>query len=223
MDLTLRRLSCLIVERKRYTEFFFIVIYIVGIFGTAMPFSHTLFIRLFPSVLILSSFFIILFHTKPADSRALIVFTIIGLCGFLIEVAGVNAGFIFGRYRYGETLGLKVFNTPLLIGINWAMLTYASSAISEELKVPVSMKILAGSMIMLAYDIIMEQVAPILDMWHFEDGKVPLSNYLGWFVAGVVFQILARVSKCTTKNSFAWKIMLIQALFFIALIIIFKY
>ena len=60
------------------------------------------------------------------------------------EILGVKFGVIFGDYEYGSALGLKIFDVPLLIGANWAILTVSCSALSETLFDSVFIKIITG-------------------------------------------------------------------------------
>lgn len=116
-----------------------------------------------------------------------------------------------------------LFNTPLLIGMNWLMLTYAGSSMTETMSVPGSLKILFASLIMVAYDLILEQMAPTLDMWYWENNSIPLQNYLSWFVVSLVFQTFMRISGVRIRNPVAPTILLIQMFFFISLILLYKY
>ena len=45
--------------------------------------------------------------------------------GMGVEIVGVKTGVLFGEYFYGNNLGLKILGVPILIGINWAVLTFA--------------------------------------------------------------------------------------------------
>ncbi len=209
-------------DKKRFVETFFVIFYTVGFIGIAAPFSHQLFLKLFPLALLMSFFFILLFHQDTFNAKTIAVLSMIGICGFFIEVAGVNTHLIFGNYRYGNALGLKLFSTPLLIAVNWVMLSYAGSSITERISLPVSLKIFISSLIVLLYDLILEQIAPVLDMWYWEKEVVPLQNYVAWFIIAVVFQTFIRVSGIKTRNPIAFKIILIQILFFISLIVYFK-
>jgi len=210
-----------LVSEKKLAEWFFLIFYAVGFFGLAIPVSQHLFLKLFPLALLLSFMAILLFHSEAYSAKTIFVLIMIGFCGFLIEVAGVNTHAVFGDYSYGNALGIKVFNTPLLIGINWIMLTYAGSSITEGLKVPLILKILLASLIMLVYDGFLEQVAPDLDMWYWKDSVIPLQNYLAWFFIALVFQIVIKVFSINTQNLIAWKIIVIQVLFFLSLILFF--
>lgn len=211
-----------IVKRRRYIELFFVIFYIVGFLGLVIPISHQLFLKLFPLALVLSFVVILFFNQDPFDQKTIIVLTLIGILSYLIEVTGVYTHIIFGNYKYGESLGIKLLNTPLLIGVNWVMLTYSGSSIAERISVPSSMKILIASALILIYDLILEQIAPVVDMWSWKNNIVPVRNYIAWFVIALVFQTFIRIAGIKTRNSIAWKIILIQAIFFLLLIMFFK-
>jgi len=209
-------------KKRRYVLIFFVIFYFVGFSGLIIPASHPYFLRLFPLALILSFTAILLFHKDTFDARTIFILIITGLAGYFIEVAGVKTQLIFGSYSYGKTLGLKVAGTPLLIGINWVMLAYTGSSITEKMHLPVFIKIIIAALLMLFYDIILEQTAPALDMWHWENGSIPLRNYVAWLLTGLFFQTLLKVTRTKIRNSIAAEIIMIQVIFFIFLIIFFK-
>ena len=86
----------------------------------------------------------------------------------IIEIIGVNTGVLFGTYAYGPAFGPRILHTPVLIGLNWLILIYCSAAIvNHHFKQRIS-RLLAGSLLMVAYDLILEYVAPIMDMWSWD-------------------------------------------------------
>lgn len=203
------------------TAGFFVIFYLVGIAGMLLPFSFLLFVKLIPFALLLSSLALAFFH-KNFNSKTLLVFISIYIFGFFVEVAGVNTGLIFGDYIYGESLGIKLFNTPLIIGLNWLLLVYITASVLELSKLTMLLKVLFGTFLMLGYDLIIEQIAPILDMWTWQNEKVPVKNYVTWFLLALVFHTVIQVFKIKTKNKLAPVILVCQILFFLVLLIYFK-
>ncbi len=132
--------------------------------------TRDLFISLTPLALFLSMAAIIAFHQAGDLKKEIIVFAAIFSASFLIEAWGVNTGRVFGNYTYGEGLWIKILSTPLLIGINWVLLVYCTAVITDSISAPVIVKILSSSVLMVLYDLIMEQVAPAMNMWSFENG-----------------------------------------------------
>jgi putative membrane protein len=148
---------------------------------------------------------------------------LIFLLSYFIEVIGVSTQMIFGNYIYGNGLGVKILNTPIMIGINWAMLVYCTASITDKLSIHSILKISIASILMLIYDIIMEHVAPYLDMWYWKGGAIPLQNYIAWFLLAVLFQSLIKGASIKVRNQMASTIFVCQALLFILLSIFFYF
>jgi putative membrane protein len=201
---------------------FIIILYTVGVIGSAFPFTHDFFIVLTPVVLLLSFAMLLNFHTPVLDSKTSMVFAIVFLISYLAEVAGVRTGQIFGTYSYGRGLGLKLFDTPLLIGLNWVMLVYCTATILEKVPVGSIGRIAGASLLMVLYDLIMEQVAPQMDMWAFSSGFAPLRNYISWFILAVIFHSLLRMTGIRLTNKLAPLIFYCQGAFFIIMFIFYK-
>ncbi|MBN1789644.1 MAG: carotenoid biosynthesis protein [Bacteroidales bacterium] len=206
---------------KRFVVAFFVIFYVVGFIGMALPISQPLFIKLVPVALLLSLIVILLFHQPAFDSKTILVFATIAVSGYFIEVIGVNTHLVFGHYAYGDALGVKLLHTPLLIGLNWLMLMYAGSNVTEQIKLNGWLRVLIASFLIMLYDLVLEKIAPALDMWHWENGIVPFRNYLAWFLITFLFQRLLKVTKVRTANSLAFIIVLMQVIFFLLLLILF--
>ncbi len=133
--------------------------------------------------------FLILWNTNFSKTLILALFIPFGV-GMVTEFLGVNYGLIFGNYTYGENLGLKVLGVPWIIGANWAILTYCSAALSRKLHHNSVVCAVLGAILMVALDVIIEVSAPRFDFWEFENGIVPLQNYIGWFFTAFLVHIL---------------------------------
>jgi len=209
-------------NRHKAISAFFIVFYTVGIIGLLLPDTFSLFLKLIPFALILSFVALAFFHVSKMEWKTIICFLSIYIIAFIIEAIGVNTGKIFGYYEYGQGLGIKIFQTPLIIGINWFFLVYTTSSIVEKLKFPAIVKILLASLSMLVYDIVLEQVAPKLDMWHWKYNIIPFQNYIAWFALAVFFHSLIKILKVKIENKLAFLILACQFLFFLLLYIWYK-
>ncbi|MDX9726755.1 MAG: carotenoid biosynthesis protein [Bacteroidales bacterium] len=199
------------------------IFFTVGITGMALPVSRDTFTSLTPLALLLSITAVILFHKSNDPAREIVLFLFIFIASFIIEAIGVKTGRIFGSYRYETGLGPLIFETPLMIGANWALLVYCTAVIADRFPVSDFLKIIAGSALMLAYDLILEQAAPVMQMWSFEDNVIPWRNYASWFLLSIIFHSLLRLSGVRTKNRIAPFVLYVQAFFFIILIIILKF
>ncbi|HNY14550.1 MAG TPA: carotenoid biosynthesis protein [Bacteroidales bacterium] len=209
-------------KRALRVKLFFFIFFTVGLCGIMIPSTRSVFLHLTPLALLLSITGLAIFHTPGQNRRTLLVFVSIYFASWLIEAAGVNSGFIFGSYTYGQGLGIKIFGTPLIIGINWVLLLYCTFVITDRIRIPVILKIVTASLLMVIYDIIMEQTAPWLDMWRFDEVIVPVRNYISWFIIAFFFHATIRLSNIKIKNELAVTIFSVQLIFFIVLTAFFK-
>ncbi len=106
-------------------------VYGVGLVGMLLPFSRELFITITPLNLIFAALF--LFYGRWPARRVLLTGLVVFAASFLVEAVGVNSGKIFGSYSYGSALGPRLWNTPLIIGLNWFVLIYCTNVISRQL------------------------------------------------------------------------------------------
>lgn len=196
--------------------------YLVGIIGLTLPSSESLFRALVPFTLLFSLYFLWLFH-EGGGNRIYLAAGIIYLAGFLVEVAGVNTGVIFGEYSYGETLGYQLWNTPLIIGVNWLILIYSCRALTGLFFENRWLRYVSGAFLLVLYDSFLEPVAIRLDMWNWSDGIIPAQNYIGWFVTSLVLFIILDLNNKDVRNKIAPALFIIQFLFFLILNIIFHY
>ena len=163
---------------KSYFLYFLILVYISGSIGFVL---NPIFFSPFTPFTLLLTCFVFLIHIPISYKNYLIAFFSIALMGFFIEIIGVKTGLIFGNYSYGNALGYKLFNVPLIISINWAMLICASIAgINGVVKNKILVLCLSALLITII-DLLIEQVAPKLDFWTFQNGFPSIQNYLGWF------------------------------------------
>ncbi len=210
-------------ERQRWkTILFFILIYAVGVAGLQIAQTAKFFILLIPFALLISFIAILLFHRSLNSANTRLVFFIIFLLSFLAEVTCIGSAAIFGNLSFGKGLGFKLFATPAMIGIYWVMLVYCSASIMEKFKVPTYLKILSSSLLILLYDLVLEQIAPFFDMWHWDHDSVPIQNYLLWFFLAICFHTLVKWKKVKTENPLAPAIFICQFLFFLGIKLLFK-
>ena len=209
-------------RQKLKTILFFVLIYMIGVAGLQIHQTEKFFILLIPFALLISFIAILLFHKSLNSANTRFVFFIIFLLSFLVEVAGISSTWIFGNLSFGKGLGFKLFATPVMIGIYWVMLVYCSASIMERFKLPNSLKILSSSLLMLLYDLVLEQIAPFLDMWYWNNDTVPLQNYVAWFILALCFHALVKWKKVKTENPLAPSIFICQFLFFLGIMLLFK-
>jgi putative membrane protein len=167
---------------KTYFLYFLILVYISGSIGFVV--NPSFFSPFTPYTLLLTCF-VFLIHSPLVDKKFIFAFFSIAILGFIIEVVGVKTGLIFGKYSYGDGLGYKFLNVPLVISINWAMLICAGIIVVSRIFTNKIIVLVLAALLVTGIDLIIEQVAPKLDFWQFEGGLPDLQNYLSWI--GVAF------------------------------------
>ena len=85
----------------------------------------------FTPINLLISFFLLFSNQLQIDKKSLRTAVIIFLIGMIAEILGVNYGFIFGDYIYLDNLGMKIMGVPIMIGIQWVILTYITGSFSN--------------------------------------------------------------------------------------------
>ena len=196
---------------------FIIIYYIVGLIGLSIPYSRNLFIYIIPFAILINLFFILYFN-KNWGFKFVIYSISLCILGFIAELIGVNTGLIFGNYTYNNSvLGIKIMNTPLIIGFNWFILIYCTFILINKLKYPVIIRILIGGLIMLIFDLILEPVAIKLSMWNWITDKTPLQNYVAWFLLSCGFIGLLYTARTDIKNVISIHFLLVQFIFFLGL------
>ncbi|MFZ6034038.1 MAG: carotenoid biosynthesis protein [Melioribacter sp.] len=195
---------------------FVVIYYIVGVVGFILPFTRGLFTALIPISLLISVYLVILYHNNYNFFSVAGMISVFFL-GYIIEVIGVQTGQIFGRYIYGNALGPKLFRVPLIIGINWLILSYASVSLLNQFKIRKPLALFLAPLLMVFYDFFLEQVAGKLDMWYWENLDAPVNNYIAWYIAGFVMVLILLVARVNFKNSVAPVIFSSQFAFFFLL------
>ena len=141
------------------------------------------------------------------------------LTGMITEILGVQRGWIFGDYKYGNALGYKILGVPMLIGVNWALLTIITAAIAQQFYENLFMRIVIGVCLMILLDLLIEPIAPVLDFWAFEGGNAPLQNYIGWTAVAIFLQSIFHYFRIEVKGWFPNQLYILQIIFFTVLLI----
>lgn len=193
-----------------------LAMHVAGAIGLAIDETQALFQWLTPFNLLATAAIVLHFETEKGLKYGLFI-ALTFLIGFFIEVIGVTTGQIFGVYSYGETLGYKVLDVPLAIGLNWVVLIYATAQLSNSLFNGLLMRVGTGAALMTAIDYLIEPVAISYDFWSWETAAIPLQNYAAWFLISAVLHVLFQKLMPNSNNSLAIRLLYIQVGFFIVL------
>ncbi|MFN7119009.1 MAG: carotenoid biosynthesis protein [Saprospiraceae bacterium] len=194
------------------------ILYIIGIVGIYKN-IHPDFILLTPLNLLISLLIVLAFHSKKQDKKLRIFLVISYFAGFSAELYGVQTGQLFGEYAYGRVLGLKLWDTPLMIGVNWMLLSYSIGVTTNHLfsKWHWLFKGIIASLFMVGLDILIEPVAIRYDFWSWAQGTPPLQNYIGWFFVSLPLLSLFAKMQGEIRNKVAIALFVLQILFFFTL------
>lgn len=210
-----------------------IVFHAIGLTGLLFL-DKNFFIQATPFNLLLM--LLLLLWTQKEKNIFFFIFLVCCFCiGIVVEIAGVKTGLLFGNYAYGNVLGYKWMDVPLLIGINWFIIIYCcgvsihtllakisnAASLNDSVKKPGFIKALSviidGAILAVFFDWVMEPVAVKLGYWQWTNGEIPWYNYVCWFMISILLLIIFRLGKFNKQNNFAVNLLLIQLMFFLLL------
>lgn len=192
-----------------------VIWYLVGIFGFMNRTLVPIFQKLTPIGMLAAAVLLLFFH-EPKNRKSWLIFAGIVLFGFVVELIGVNTQLLFGFYKYGDSLGPKIWNTPLVIGFNWLVLVYCITALAKPIRNSWYFPII-GALCMVIFDWLMEPVAIATDMWSWAFDTIPHKNYIDWFLISGFLFLMVRILKVEINNRIAGVVLLMQFIFFLAL------
>ena len=188
-----------------------------GILGILSSYSDW-FLRFTPLNLMIYVVLII-WNLEHKSKKFLIAFSIPFFIGILTEYLGVNYGLLFGTYSYGENLGIKIWGVPLMICINWALLTIITADLSRVIHKNIIVRSFLGGLLMMILDLIIEVSAPRFDFWQFENNLIPLKNYVDWFIIGSIAHYLYNQISLKTNTKLSIHIFVAVTFFFFTFLI----
>ncbi|MBM3451681.1 MAG: carotenoid biosynthesis protein [Bacteroidetes bacterium] len=193
-----------------------IILYVVGLVGILFPQTRGVVLPLSSVNLFLG--FLLLSYSEKKSLKSLLIFMAIAfIIGFCSELIGVQTGILFGNYSYGTNLGIKFIGVPLIIGLNWAVLTVTSASITEGFSENIVFRVVINSLIMVLFDFVMEPVAVKFDFWSWHSNEIPVYNYVCWFLISVILQFIY-LTYFTIKSNIVYKtLFIVQFLFFLFL------
>lgn len=164
------------------------ILHAVGAMGLNSP-QREFFVRLTPVNLLMSFGMVMLFH-RGTSIRRMLGFTGLAFAiGWGIEVLGVHTGFPFGDYYYTDLQGWRLAGVPLLIGVNWVLLSYAVAVTLRPLIQKDYVFVVAGSAAMTLLDVLLEFFAVRQRLWVWQGRDYPgWENFAGWFGVSLVLQ-----------------------------------
>jgi len=208
-----------------------VLFHVIGFCGILF-FERTGFVQSTPANLLLM--LALLVWTQQGKGRGFwLFFFVCFLAGMCVEIAGVHTGWLFGHYFYGNVLGYKILDTPLIIGVNWFVVVFCSGAAVELLATrlqpavlgsengkarAILLKTIAGALLTVFFDWLMEPVAIQLHYWQWQPaGSIPLYNYFCWFMVSALLLLFFYRGAFNRQNIFAVNLLVLQVVFFLLL------
>jgi putative membrane protein len=103
---------------------------------------------------------------------------------------------------------------PLIIGVNWAMLSVVSAALLSSLKLAFWLEVILAAILMVFLDFLMEPVAVKLGFWYWKGGVIPSFNYVCWFLIAGLLQFVYRKWRLNETNNVAVALFIYMTIFF---------
>lgn len=194
--------------------------YLAGLIGLNISATQSLFQFLTPFHLLSSLAMLAYWHAEWSP-RFLGLCALIFFLGYGVEVLGVHTGLIFGSYQYETTLGWKIWEVPLMIGVNWLVLVYCQADVLRRFSLSIShpvvsflIKVALGAVALTALDVLVEPVAIQQAMWSWTAGTPPMHNYIGWLVVSCIMMGIFLAFPLKKNNPLAPWILALQWAFF---------
>jgi putative membrane protein len=139
-----------------------------------------------------------LLHARMSfgNKFALTYLGITALFAWVIETIGVNTGWPFGVYEYSETLGVFIFDVPLVVLFAWTMMAYP--ALIAARRIARGWVFLYGGAILMGWDLFLDPQMVAAGRWTWEvtgasfpyAPEIPLSNPFGWLLSGLTLMAI---------------------------------
>jgi putative membrane protein len=129
--------------------------------------------------------------------RGILIFVLLCIAiGNALENLSISTGFPFGRYRFTDAMGPKIFAVPILLGLAYIGMAYISWTVARLILGDAGAALtgarrftrpLVAAFVMTAWDLTMDPVwANLVGAWRWHRGGayfgVPASNFLGWYL-----------------------------------------
>jgi putative membrane protein len=190
------------------------VFFAVGCAGHLIPATQPLMHWLTPFALLFTAGVVAVPLVRERAARAALWALAAYAVGFAFEAVGVATGLIFGPYSYGTVLGPTLFEVPLIIGLNWALIILGSVALTTRfIRQPVAAAAAAGALTA-AFDWVLEPVAISSGYWTWTAEAIPLRNYAAWFLIAALLAFLYAWRKVSVRSPLPSIALVVQLVFF---------
>jgi putative membrane protein len=120
------------------------------------------------------------------------------------EALGLATGYPYGRYSYSDALGPTLLGVPFLVPLAWLMMAWPSWLLAERLTGRTSptrrriLRVAVAAAVFAGWDVVLDPQMVQAGYWTWAEpapglpgiDTVPLTNLLGWLLAGAVVMAL---------------------------------
>ncbi len=200
-------------QQEKIALLVLVILHVVGLIGLNVERFRSDFVPLIWINLVFIFCIVLSLHSKWNRN---FLFFILGVFAFgiTIEALGVRTDAIFGAYSYKNNLGFKIASVPFVIGLNWVVLTYCTGALARKLDPDLVPRVIAGAILMVGLDALIEPFAIRYELWEWTGGHPPFRNYIGWLVTAAIAQVAYHKLLHKTGNPIAVRAYIILVLFF---------
>jgi bisanhydrobacterioruberin hydratase len=206
-------------QSLKWSLFVTLLVHVSGAIG--MTFFNREFFVGFTAVNLLLMFILLLWNETELRFTYLKAILFAFVAGLFAEIIGVNTGILFGDYHYSKIFGEKLMGVPILIGLNWFCIVYASFQVVLKF---IKLAHLNGfaiafltAFLATLFDFVMEPVAIELGFWQWHTPEIPFLNYACWFIISFLIALFFHWIGVKKNNPFAVYLFFIQLLFFVFL------
>jgi putative membrane protein len=196
-----------------------LLVHVSGAIG--MTFFNREFFVGFTAVNLLLMFILLLWNETELRFTYLKAILFAFVAGLFAEIIGVNTGILFGDYHYSKIFGEKLMGVPILIGLNWFCIVYASFQVVLKFIKSAHLNgfaiALLTAFLATLFDFVMEPVAIELGFWQWHTPEIPFLNYACWFIISFMIALFFYWIGVKKNNPFAVYLFFIQLLFFVFL------
>jgi uncharacterized membrane protein len=162
--------------------------------------------------------FILILWREILHRNKMRIFEIVScaIFGMILEIGNT---YLAHTYSYSNLFLVKIFGVPLVIGLGWAVIIYCAMLLSDQYKVPWTVRPFIDALTAIILDLSMDVIAIRLGFWHWaiplnqEWYGVPFENLIGWIFVVLSFSFLIRfIRTLNPKRVLTMTIMLLSPL-----------
>ncbi len=200
------------VSRLLIGKLLVVLLHLVGVVGLSISEYRDAFLDLMPVHLLITLFLVLFYHRGWNDAFPMSAAAAYWI-GFGSELIGIQTGYLYGDFVYGQTLGPKLWDVPIVVGVHWFVLSYLTGVVFHKVPNDYYAAFL-GALAMAAVDYILEPVAVALDFWVWKFDIIPPANYATWFGVSFLIHLIYRKANFEKSNPLAVWLLMALILFY---------